>query len=435
MYLKNTKTQNFFIGKIFCYILILLSFFGFPLKEINFGFLWLSYYRIFIVLLLFQCVAYILLTKGRILLFQRKIRGYFIFLIIWFGYGIFSLLWVINKEAVIRNLLNYLLINILIIFLLTYHFCNKQDFQKLYLLYFSIYSGLLIFGFWEHITGYHLPMYMFYYDKYGLNKFIPTGIFFNINNYASFLLLYMPFAMGMLIYGKKLWIRLFSLIAIIGTIYLILIIGSRANVLGLIAQFLVFLLLSNFKKNMKLIAISAFCILILFLFFYEDMQKNLLQIEEYFHSIISQLKSKSFTLTSISVRKNLIKNGIYLLNSTKGFGIGAGNFEYYLGRYIPYYTAGIINPHNWWLELLVEFGVLIFSCYIILFLSVTRNLYKIFRRSQIKEEKMICEALLISLIGFIFACMSPSGFIEFTFPWYIIGFTFAFLNYSLKLKK
>ena len=56
--------------------------------------------------------------------------------------------------------------------------------------------------------------------------------------------------------------------------------------------------------------------------------------------------------------------GGYLLFLYSAIGFGVGNAEYYMANFAKYYTAGIINPHNWWLEILVDYGILVFVGYI-----------------------------------------------------------------------
>ena len=70
-------------------------------------------------------------------------------------------------------------------------------------------------------------------------------------------------------------------------------------------------------------------------------------------------------------RLNLVLAGIDMTISTYGLGVGGGNFSYLIeGGYSNYVTGNIIDPHNWWIEVLSQYGVFVFSFYIAFFAYV-----------------------------------------------------------------
>jgi len=73
---------------------------------------------------------------------------------------------------------------------------------------------------------------------------------------------------------------------------------------------------------------------------------------------------------------NLIRNGLVFLSSTFGFGVGAGNIEYWMEHNPVYNTSSITNMHNWWIEILVAYGVIIFILYIVFFAKLFMNFYR-----------------------------------------------------------
>ena len=121
----------------------------------------------------------------------------------------------------------------------------------------------------------------------------------------------------------------------------------------------------------------------------------------------------------MSLRISIVQNGVSLLYSTAGFDVGAGNAEYYM----------VTSPHNWWLEILINYGIFIFIGYAIFYISIIRNLWKLYHEKQTKGEKMICEPLLVSLVGFFFASISSSSIMAFKPQWLLFAFALSFLNY------
>jgi len=96
-----------------------------------------------------------------------------------------------------------------------------------------------------------------------------------------------------------------------------------------------------------------------------------------------------------------------------------------------YNTKGFINSHNWWLEILVNYGIIIFTGYIIFYFSLILKLGKIYYRKISSKKKTICEGLLISLVGFSFASLGPGSIMAFKPHWLLFAFSLSFLNYIL----
>ena len=100
-----------------------------------------------------------------------------------------------------------------------------------------------------------------------------------------------------------------------------------------------------------------------------------------------------------------------------------------MANFAHYNTAGILNPHNWWLEILINYGIFVFIGYVIFYMGIIKKLWKIYRKKQTIEEKMICETLLVSLVGFFFASISSSSIMAFKPQWLLFAFALSFLNY------
>jgi teichuronic acid biosynthesis protein TuaE len=319
-----------------------------------------------------------------------------------------------------------------VIFFSIYYFRKIEDLQKVQWIWFGVFSTLIILGFWEHLSGQHLIMSKFYLSTNENIMFIPTGVFHNENDYATFLVLGIPFAISLFRNKEKILFRFLGMETVAGAIYLIVVTGSRANILAVLLELAIFLLLIDKKQRIKLIFTLLICLVILFILLPDSIQGFFPKIFRETSSMVSQTKLNS---GSIFQRVNLIRNGIYFLFSKAGFGVGAGNFEYYMGNFAIYDTEGIINPHNWWLEVLVNYGIFVFIGYIIFYLRIIWNLRKIYYKKISEDEKIICEGLLVSVIGFFFASLSPSSIMAFRPQWLLFAFALAFLNYILNKKE
>jgi len=433
MILKNKEYDSilFNIEKYVCYLVLIAGFFGVTIFSIDMGSFKLFPYRIFLIVLWLLFFRHILLNNIKMDFSQHKIRWYFIFLAFWIGYALLSLAWSASLTLAVRNIL-FLLMGISVIFFSIYYFRKIEDLQRVQWIWFGVFSILVILGFWEHLSGQHLTTSIFYLSTNENIIFIPTGVFHNPNDYASFLVLSIPFVISLFRDEKRILFRFLGMEIVAGAIYLIVVTGSRANILAVLLELTIFLLLINIKQKIKLVIILIVCLLILLIILSVPIKVFLSQMMGQIGSIANQTE---FKIGSISVRLNLIRNGLSFLRSKAGFGVGAGNFEYYMSNFAIYDTKGIINSHNWWLEILVNYGIFVFVGYMIFYLSIIRKLRKIYYEKLSRNEKIICEGLLISLIGFFIASLSSSSMMAFRPQWLLFAFALAFLNYFKNKKE
>jgi len=75
---------------------------------------------------------------------------------------------------------------------------------------------------------------------------------------------------------------------------------------------------------------------------------------------------------------------------------------------------------------LIDCGILVFVGYIIFYIGIIRNLWKTYHMKHTREGKMICEALLVSLVGFFFNNISSISIMSFKPHEILFAFTLIF---------
>jgi teichuronic acid biosynthesis protein TuaE len=110
-------------------------------------------------------------------------------------------------------------------------------------------------------------------------------------------------------------------------------------------------------------------------------------------------------------------------------GVGVGNAEQHMAKYGED-LGGIVNLHNWWLEVLVNYGLIIFLAYLHFYLSLVKDLLKVIRNSGILRLKMMAEVLTVSLASFSIACIGPSSLLPQRYMWFLFALVLAVLNYA-----
>jgi len=135
--------------------------------------------------------------------------------------------------------------------------------------------------------------------------------------------------------------------------------------------------------------------------------------------------------SGLDVRSNLIKSALYYTIATFGFGVGAGNIEYYLANFPIHETGPITNIHNWWLENLANYGFIFMSLYFAFFFSLFYSLWKVRTHSPYVEIKSMAEAMICLLVAFPISSISSSSLIAFNPHWLIFGFMLALINFHI----
>lgn len=132
-------------------------------------------------------------------------------------------------------------------------------------------------------------------------------------------------------------------------------------------------------------------------------------------------------------RMILMKNGFDALIQTKGLGVGGGASVAVQEKSNGYIGGKIKSMHNFWVEMMVDAGVLFFLLFVGWYIYTCRKLYIIGKRVTNPVAKYHSSALLLSMILFVPAAISASSVIYFLPMWLLFGLSVAhIINHSLK---
>jgi len=435
------------VQKVLVYLSVLFGIIGPAFMAFPVGPIHIFPYRVIVPFIWLFFIAEVILRHGKIVISRIKsIKIYLQFFMIWLIYALLSIVWTLDKIAAVKEIIS-LFMGVSIVFFMVYFLSDKKGVWNLYKLWIFLLTMVLPIALWEIFTGNHLHisgLYTYQPTKATNEyvKFMPSVIFHNPNDFATFLALSVPFVLVWIRYAKKVVIRVIALAELLLAFYVLLMTYSRANYIAVMIEF-AFLFFVILKLNGKI----RFVVSLMFLgLFVGVIQPGLIvKIAGLFMGqVTSLLDPDAFYSGSVFVRINLIKNSFVFLWKTFGFGVGAGNAEYWMENFAVYNTLGILNVHNWWVEILVNFGIFIFAGYILFYVGLIKNIYKIYNQnprlpstsiksySRINKshDKMIGESLLLSLIGFFMASISSSSIMTLRPQWFLLGFALAFLNYK-----
>jgi teichuronic acid biosynthesis protein TuaE len=417
--LENKWWENTF------YLFIISAFFGPAILSYSIGPFSLFPFRILFPLM--AAVFLFLYFKDSIFTWNRihtkKILLLFVF---WIIYAFVSLLWVKSISQGVMDLI-FLMMGIGIIFFMVFLTTRKKHFHYLYTLWILSFVIILGIGVINHLFKIHLPISRIY-SANPIYSYIPTSVFVNENDFASFISLSVFFILSGILYFKNILLRIAGVLLILVSMYMLEVTSSRANILAvLIGLGFWFLFLTKTRLKIKLFFWSTLVAGIVSVLFFD-------KVEALFNAVFQMVSSLIVTSgtdeTSTDIRINLLKNSMIFLLNTFGFGVGTGNSDFFMKNYAEYPTGNIVNVHNWWIEILVNYGVVIFILYCLFYLYLLKELYVI--NKNITEQsvlKLFSVALLLAMVVFPLSSVSPSSQIALNYFWVLYGFVIAFINY------
>ena len=406
-------------------------------------------FHITLALLLLSLIQELVSNNLAIKVNKLPTKLHYIFLIMFFWY-LTSIVW----SGHIRYSLEYLFYIICgstISLSVIYYSKTLNDYKKAFNIISFIFVIEIIVSLVETFTNFRLPTspyseYIRFFGRdpakfYILNDHTqnatlyltssPTGFHSNPNNLATTMSLIFPF---FLFHPNKI-IKFTGLISII---IIIISTGSRGNMICVLFMFLL-----NLIYTYKKILIGIFLLPFTFIFIplvtefsqsfigYDNVKlEELFSIFTLVSNVFSSENSSSY---SVSIRKELINDGIDALVQSYGLGLGGGRaraLQEKMGG-----VAEITSMHNFWIEILVEGGVLFAFFFILWYIYVIYLLYRISLTTNNHEIHYFASSTSVSMLGFFIGATSPSTCI-YLFPmWMLWGFSVATINIFHKFSK
>lgn len=387
----------------------------------------------FRILLLAQIIGVVLYLffhrdKGRFFVMQLDrilVKEYLVFYALWLCWAGITLIWADSRGDWMRHM-SFLFTGFSLIGFSLLHFKKEEDLKFLIFTFgiiLMIFLGVCLF---ERHFRYNVGVGG---SAIFFERGIPNGFMGNPNDLATFLTLYLPFLYCMVKYGKHLWIKIIGLAGMPLACHVILLTRSRANLLSIGIMVLSAVYFLEPWKNIKKIKIRWIILPAVILVMCLGII-NYSQEAWYFWAKEKQMLINQFSSldesSSVSIRFALLKQGFFLLKEHYFLGVGAGNVEFHMEQFKDM-TQGIINMHNWWGEVLINYGVVLWGCYLFFFVKMLWELLLIYKKGS-PILKMISEALLISFSGYVTAVTSSSTMAASSYMWILFAVALSLIN-------
>ena len=310
--------------------------------------------------------------------------------------------------------------------------------EKLSALFKTIGTVLLVdlfFALLESFTSFRLPVSPYssllpYFGKEAVNfsafdnLFVysdfrpPTGFHWNTNNLAIGMMMTLPFFLC----SHQIIVKALGTLAIL---IITVLAASRAVFLGLIIILCLYLVVV--KKKIGTLFLIWVTVLGMFWGMSQLSESENPRINEIANSIEAitlYLKGDIDVGGSLEWRRELVDHGIDALIASNGLGVGAGGsvaIQEKLGGVAGRFTS----MHNFWIEVLVEGGIVFFGLILLWYGSIIFNLFKITKWNKNEKLSYYASSLLLSMIGFIPAAIAASSTIYFFPMWIMFGLSIS----------
>ncbi|MDE6439936.1 MAG: O-antigen ligase family protein [Bacteroidales bacterium] len=403
--------------KRYAYLVLAAALLETRVLSVEVGGMQLSLYRF--LLLLFPLFMAGIGVGQRQALRRNYNYNYLFVLFLWLVYSVLSLLWVKDYHTWLRAFF-FLACGTFGTSVIALSFKARQDFIvafKVVEMMLVMHAVLALYNIFTGDYSWSPEDYSDSNQVNGLGLYYPSGLLGNLNTVCFYM--FWGFLNSLLLLREKQSKagKAVSLLAMCVFGFVLIVGESRGALAGLAVGLMVVCycalcktrpLRPVWKRNIKLCLIAGLLVGLWFM------------LEKILHLFLTGSDGDT-------ARIALIKNGVYFLKQSWGGGVGLGNIEYYMANgNPPYHTYGIVNIHNWWMEILVSSGIGIFLLYVWVYLW---SLWLTYR--HIHSQRHFAQVCVLgSMCGFIIASFSGSSMMGMEGVWLIMGLAFFFVGNS-----
>lgn len=327
----------------------------------------------------------------------------------------------------------------------------------------TIYIAIVLFAVIEIALGYHLPTSIYADDNATWvlstadhNITNATAIFYNPNDLAAFMAIFTP----IFFYSRNLIERIVNIVVIVMTLSVLRLNDAWIAIFAVTISLVVFVAIciiniirktihSNSKLNCDacgafISVVAGYIVGFKLLLFFRKCVHSLFKIIGIDLGVVEDTNisvsgiSETIDAQLISGTGNSgssrIATYIDMLRDTfmdsYGLGFGPDGYSHYVKTNMG--SDILVNPHCLWLEILSQYGVIIFGIIIIAIVYLYISLLKMF----IKHNAIMALILFLIDTSFVFAVFGPSTFLGYGYSWVVIGLSAGYVaRYKWKNQK
>ncbi len=387
----------------------------------------LTLYR-FVILI--TIVFLVVMYGGKIVLSEKSFLPKFeLFFAAWILYGMF-LLFISNHSDYHAGLVEMISLTcgLLTVLILGIIITETELLKDIGLIVTVTINALLILALLEIVTGHHLPMSAFNDVESSLHQYanshLATGFSYNVNDFSALLTCMVP-VVFILSKSSLKWLTL------LGVVFVNVIndatICNLAIIVCIVVYYIFFSNSINVERRFVRIALIVFAVIVavlLLLFFRSFLatQKGILK------TLAIQMSNAQSGSGSLFSRVVIYRDTIAAWLNGYILGCGPSSFSNYFVQHPS--LSGLINPHSLFLEILFEYGIVIFMMFIGCLLLLLKRASWFYKRSSSSEMEKYNVLVILSLITYVIASFAPSAFLGCSYQWLIVAICSIIIDFD-----
>lgn len=350
-------------------------------------------------------------SKAHNLYLNKLLKGLFLIYL----YILISIFWTSDSGEGLKELVYYPVHFTLMVEIIVFSRKAMNPLNSLSLGWFNMALLCSLVAIWEITTGNHLNVAREEASSFNTGVTIVQHLtasvtFNNYNSYVTILCYSFPWIFYNLIgLEKRLLIKVLSFPVLIISTVIIIINASRGGVLAIILMVITYVLISKKAKITSIIIISLIAVVAYVILQYRDT----------LFAVLTARASEGGMFTD-DARSVIWSNALKTFSTSMGFGIGVGGLDASMAQFSK---GGINVTHNMFLEVLVQYGVIVF-------LAVLIFLLRLFKRA-FRVEGHRKEVLLMSFVSMPAYFIIDSTYLLTCHYYVLIATLIVFANYEL----
>ena len=385
--------------------------------EVNtFGFYW-NFYRLTVVLV---TLLILVLFRWEVRIMDRKsFLRWMGFMVIWLLYG--GVLLVLSPYADgsrgIQELFT-ILCGLMVLFGYSCFDPSEREIEWLLRIAFLLLTGLVLFGFYEIITANHMSTSMFMDPENWVAEKVDThtaaGIMYNINDFSALLTMLCPVAIGRFRIQLRRGYLGPGWLVMAGVFMINRINDANICNAAMLLGALVYLLVITAKDRRKMgrVFLGLFLAMVVLVGIYLAMGRSAGGLLARWQD---QMDYMSVGGGSMHARALIYRDALVSSYRTGFLGLGPGGFPVYCKQFPS--DSSFVNPHSFLLELLSQYGLIIFLLFMALMVFLVRGMYRLYRYGRTGTVRNYGMIGVIMTTVYLVVSFAPSSFILNTYPW------------------
>ena len=347
----------------------------------------------------------LLLSYGKVKL--KLIRGIAVFLVFLIIWSLFSMLWTPNIESGVSEWGNMILRILFFSEVIVFGLLSKNTSNTLVNGWSIAFIITAIIAVWELNTGNHLEISNYSEGEGDINlghgnimaRQFAAATFYNYNGYVTFICFCLPFLFGLSYRWTRGVKQLLAVASVVLVLYVFILNASRGGIIGftIFAAVFLFYRLPKSSLSAKLSYALILVVIVFFIFYSWELISFYLE-----YRIENEGLSSSRTQIWSICWDVLLETGF--------IGCGVGGVIDILTKH----HAFIPQPHNFFIEVLLEFGIIVFVWMLVL-------MVKVYRKGRFCKSDFVKYVRISSLLAIPFITMIDSGYVQSIHIWAFLG--------------